>query len=152
MVDHARRSHVIGLTVRQRSWDLESLRERNQIATDALVTADAAVKAVELEINEAESALYRAMRGDISFDVTAMQSVREYLMEQYEKRNQCQSEQKCATQHAEKIEQQLKHLSLTIKALQQVKENADSALTRKQEHRELERSMELWMQRSKQED
>ena len=150
MTDHARRSRLVGLSVRQQSWELEALKERNSQAATALQVANEALQTTESEISATESTLREMMQGDTVFNITAVQNTQGYLVEQQEKGKALRSDAKRAAQRAEQAEQQLKYASLTIKALEQVKDTSDRIISREQEKRLLEENVELWIQRADQ--
>ena len=145
-INQTRRSRLLGLFARRQTWELEDIKERNRLTTAALAAADKAEKEMQSQVEQTESLLYRAISGKLNMDLTTVQTIREYLGEQYHLHKQCTAEQQRAAQRASQVETQLKQASLTIKALETVKDNLDGEIKCQLEKRLLAQNLELWLQ------
>lgn len=145
--NHERRSRLVGFTIKQHSWDLEALKDRNRTALDQLAQANKKLHEIEALIEQSEKTIRRAMDGESSLDLVAIQSARQFLADQQGLRKGNLMEQQRATQRARQAETRLKEAKLYIKALKQVKAKSDRASKQAQEKRADEQNAELWMQR-----
>jgi hypothetical protein len=144
---HEKRSRLVGVTIRQESWNLENLRNRHRQALDELTKTKNALREVDVLIEQTEKAICRAMEGDEGLDLLAIQSARQFLQEQRNLRKLRHSENQRATQKEVYLEAQLLETALYVKGLQQVKAISDKAVNIAKEKQETEQNTELWVQR-----
>ncbi|MEE8058564.1 MAG: hypothetical protein V3T17_12115 [Pseudomonadales bacterium] len=145
-INHKRRSRLVGLSARKESWDIETLKEQNRVAMQALVDLEKAVQQVATDIEQSENLLCCAMTGQLNLDVSTLQSTRIYLAEQHGIYKQRKTEWRRAEQRAKQAELQLKQATLTIKALERVKASSDQIISREQQTHIQEDNVELWLQ------
>jgi DNA repair photolyase len=146
-INHQRRSRLMQLEIKQRSWDLEALKKRNRDAKDALTKAKASLRQIEASIEAAEQTIRQAFQGQLNLDLETISAARQYLTEQLGLRTRRAMEQQRAAQKVDLAESRLKQTALYVKALEQIKAVSDKEIHRIEENRMAEHHAELWYQR-----
>jgi hypothetical protein len=146
-INHERRSKLVGFTIRQHSWELETLQDRNRRMAVALAQINEELRQIEMVIQQTESRIRRTLAGESSMDLVALQTARQFLAELQEHRRGKTLEQQRTAQRARKAEIQLKEATLYVKALKQIKATSDKEVWAAQEKKMAEQNAELWLQR-----
>ncbi len=144
--DPNRRSKLTGLAVQEKTWDLEHLKVRQRAAVERFETAATAADEVAREIENTHGQLSRALNGESVLDLGTIQATRAYLAERSNLHKQCVAELRGAAQQASQADIQVRHATLSVRALERVKGRADRTIREIMEMRLQELDIELWMQ------
>lgn len=141
-----RRRKLSGIAVREKTWDLEDLKDRQRVAVQRFETAATAASELEREIENTQGQLTRALNGERSLDLGTIQATRVYITERSSLHKQYVAELRHAAHQASEADVQVRHAALTVRALERVHDRAHREVRQNTVKRLSELDIELWLQ------